>query len=529
MFRIQSQASTHPPLFSIWGREQWFFLTVSTVEKEFASFPIDFTKIGAVPEFCSTVSPLCLIEGIQQELAVFSRVDLPSTMHSEIAVSTAYQPQDYRLRIVDLVNAARPQGPWHPIPSDLFHRRCIMSDNKPNHLMPIGIDPSRDSLGIAVLHPDKDVVLTELNIPNQSLNYAQKLLRAATRLARRHRTTAVFIIEATNVFWRPLASWLRSQKALVHIVSSKQTHANRSTSMRKTKTDFIDAALIARLYKQGKSTAPYLPEEPYMSLRELSRLNAFLADVRGKIQTRVHSVLYQIHPLWEEAFCHPFTKASLELMRREWVHPAKLALAPDQELAEVLTEASHGHQGPLFAQRLKALSAHVFHVREGADGFSFALKNMAETIVALDRVLDELGARLARYLQELSVDVLQTIPGMSTKTTASFIGELGDHRRFSSADKVVAWFGFDPAISQSGRDDGQHRALSKSGSKYGRRTMFLVTLAFIRSVPQARKKFQQLVRAGRRKKEAVCIMAADLVKICYAMLKSKSEFDPKKV
>lgn len=523
-----STSTILPPFFMILGKRALVALTDTTVLEEFASFPIYFLQIGIVPGSCSTAQFLYPLEGIHMELAALSSVDSPFTMHSEIAVLTAYNTQGYRSRTLDLLTAAHTQGPWHPILSE-NHRRSKMPNTKSIRRLPVGIDPSRDTLGVCFLHPDEDVVLDQLMLDNRSFPDSQKLLITATQFAQRFKTEPVFVIEATNVFWRPLASWLKSQEALVHVVSSKQTHANRSTGMRKTKTDFIDAALIARLYKQGKSAEPYLPEEPYMSLRELSRLNAFLVDVKGKLHCRVYGLLYQMHPLWGEAFCHPFTKASLELMRHEWVHPAKLALAPDEELAEILNQASHGHKGRVFAESLKALSKQIFHVHEGADGFSFALKSLADVIVAMDSVLNEIDLRLARYLKELSVDLLQTVPGMSVKTSASFIGELGNHNRFPSADKVVAWFGYDPAIGQSGLDDGQHRSLSKSGTKYGRRTMFLVTLSFIRAVPQARKKFQQLIRSGRRKREAVCIMAADLIKTCYAMLKSKSEFDPKKV
>jgi transposase len=518
-----------PPFFEIRGREHYIFLAVLTAVREFASFPIYFIQNGMVPGFCSTAQFIYSLESIHLESAALSLVDFLSTMHSEIAVLTAHNTQDYRLQTLNLLTAAHLQGPWHPISSETLNRRSKMSNTKSVCRLPVGIDPSRDTLGVCFLHPNEDVVLEQLMLENRSFHDSQKLLSRATNLAKRFQTEPVFVIEATNVFWRPLASWLKSQGAQVHVVSSRQTHANRSTGMRKTKTDFIDAALIARLYKQGKSAEPYLPKEPYMSLRELSRLNAFLVDLKGKIHSRVYGLLYQMHPLWDKAFCHPFTKASLELMRREWVHPAKLALAPDEELSEVLDQTSHGHKGHVFAQSLKALSKQVFHVHEGADGFSFALKCLSDVIVAMDTVLDELELRLARYLKDLSVDLLQTVPGMSVKTSASFIGELGDHHRFSSADKVVAWFGYDPAIGQSGLDDGQHRTLSKSGTKYGRRTMFLVTLSFIRAVPQARKKFHQLLRAGRKKREAICIMAADLIKTCYAMLKSKSEFDPKKV
>lgn len=408
-----------------------------------------------------------------------------------------------------------------------------MPTNNVRRLLPAGIDPSRDSLGIAFLHPDQDTVLAEMTCSNRSLLDAKKLLVTAYKLAARFKTHPAFVLEATNVFWRPLASWLKAQGETVHVVSSRQTHANRSSGMRKTKTDFIDAAIIARLYQQGKSAPPYLPEEPYMSMRELSRLNAFLVDLRGMLCNRVYSILYQIHPAWDDIFCHPFTKASLQLMRQECVHPARLAEISDYELALSLTKASHGHQGMVFAQGLKTVAQRAFIVQEGSAGFSLALKYLADTITAMDDVLEQLACRLEALLNTPTLkndaQLLQTIPGMSIKTSASFLSELGDWRRFSSADKALAWFGNDPAIAQSGLDTGQGRRLSKAGTKYGRRTMYLVALPFIRAVPQAKRKFKRLVRSGRSKREAVCIMAADLIKTCYAMLKSQSPFDPKKV
>lgn len=397
------------------------------------------------------------------------------------------------------------------------------------NLLPVGIDPSRDSLGVAMLHPDRDEVLAAMNIANQSHQDAQKLVDEAWKLAERLNTEPVFVIEATNVFWRPLASWLKAGEQQVHIVSSRQTHANRSSGTRKTKTDAIDAAIIARLYQQKKSSAVYLPEEPYMSLRELSRTNAFLADLRARLSGRVYTILYQIHPVWKDCFAHPFTKTSLELMSREWVHPEKLAQVSAEELAEVTSRTSGGKQGLVFAQGLKAATARVFHVEEGAEGFSLELKCLSEMIASINKVSEELRLRMAGLLKSLPAELIETIPGMSTVTTASFLGELGDWKRFPSADKAVAWFGYDPRLEQSGLDSGEGRKLSKAGTRYGRRTMYLAALPFIKTVPQAKKKFKALVRSGRAKREAVCLMAADLIKTCYAMLRDNAPFDPKKV
>jgi len=76
--------------------------------------------------------------------------------------------------------------------------------------LPVGIDPSKQSCGVAMIHPEagNDVVLKSFEIDNCSLDDAMALQRGAETIAQGFGSEPIHIIEATNVFWRPLFSYL---------------------------------------------------------------------------------------------------------------------------------------------------------------------------------------------------------------------------------------------------------------------------------------------------------------------------------
>lgn len=112
----------------------------------------------------------------------------------------------------------------------------------------VGIDPHKDSLGICITHPDKDEILSKLSIENCSETETKLLIGKAYGLAYDLGTKPVFVIESTNVFWRPILSFLKRFGAEAQTVNSYQTKNLRRTLMRKTKTDTIDS-----LYRQQRS------------------------------------------------------------------------------------------------------------------------------------------------------------------------------------------------------------------------------------------------------------------------------------
>ncbi|MCK3958284.1 IS110 family transposase, partial [Streptococcus suis] len=83
-------------------------------------------------------------------------------------------------------------------------------------------------------------------------------------------------------------------------------------------------------------------------------------------------------------------------------------------------------------------------------------------------VLNEM-VELAQPLPEY--DILLSIPGIAETTATSIIGELGDIRRFQSANQINAFIGIDLRHYESGNFLAKEH-ITKRGNPYARKILF---------------------------------------------------------
>jgi len=396
-----------------------------------------------------------------------------------------------------------------------------------NDYFPIGIDPHKDECAVCFLHPARHV-LKSFRIKNCSLPDANQLVNQAQNLAESLNLKPVFVFEATNVFWRPLFSFLKRKGFHAETVSSIQTKNARGTKMRKTKTDLIDAKFIAELFLQEKSHQTKFPEEPLMSIRELSRISKFLIDIKAKLLNRIYGFLFQIFPEFFNVISDASSNTALTLMESEAVHPFRLAKIRIDKLTNLIRKASHGKFSRNKAFQLKELAKSSFGIPEGATGFSRCLSLLASLYRFIDDLLNSLETTAILPLLNQVPQKIINLKGMSIISTASFVSELGNPNDFSNSDDALAWFGFDPSLSQSAKRSGQGKRISKCGTKYGRETMFLAAKSCMLNNPIMLAMYKKLRKNGCKDKEAKTILAAKLTKVFYAMYRDFSDFDPSK-
>lgn len=139
------------------------------------------------------------------------------------------------------------------------------------------------------------------------------------------------------------------------------------------------------------------------------------------------------------------------------------------------------------------------------------------------RRLARIDARLARFAKRAPAverearEVLATMPGVGVITLETILAELGDWRRFRSADTVVAFAGLDPGIRES---DGKRKELklSKAGSPLLRWCLIQLAHRLKRTSPRWRSTFEKL-RHRSGSKKATCAIARRLLLVIYAMLR----------
>jgi len=398
--------------------------------------------------------------------------------------------------------------------------------------LPCGIDPHADVCGVAFVHPLPQCadVLEARVIDNHCWSDLTWLIDTGRRLAAPFGAQPIYVFEATGPFWRPYRHALHQAGLATATICGRQAKHARATQTRKTKTDLIDAASAARVFKQGESHATRIPPEPMASLREYTRLHLFFVEQGVALQNRMYTVRYQIHPDFDALFSQPILATTLALMRAELVHPHKVLACDREDLTDLVRRASRGKLGAPLAHALVRSARTTFRFDYAAQALSFNLRLLAEAYVYLhDHLLPPLRQRIADLLTQVPFEQhLDELPMFGPIVIGSFLSELGWPAWFHSVESVVAWFGLEPSLSESADKRTGRSHLTKRGSVYGRRTLWLAARNWSLYTPEGRAWFRKERQQHHLSYDgAVCAIAAKLVRIAFAMLRDGSHFDPK--
>jgi transposase len=108
---------------------------------------------------------------------------------------------------------------------------------------------------------------------------------------------------------------------------------------------------------------------------------------------------------------------------------------------------------------------------------------------------------------------LQSIPGIGPFVAASLIGEVQDMQRFSSSKALMAYVGLDPKIRQSGHSLNATGRLSKRGSPYLRRNLFIAANIARQYDPYFKALYDKKRAEGKRYTVANIAVARKLLKV----------------
>jgi transposase len=145
---------------------------------------------------------------------------------------------------------------------------------------------------------------------------------------------------------------------------------------------------------------------------------------------------------------------------------------------------------------------------------------LLERLRFLDAQTREVEATLdALAAGDHRVALLQTVPGVGTRTAEVIVAHLFDARRFRSAGEVSAYAGLVPRQYQSGETDRRGR-ITRRGPKLLRAALVECAWCSLRYNPWARETWLRLQANGLSKKKAVVALARKLLVRCWAILRT---------
>lgn len=121
---------------------------------------------------------------------------------------------------------------------------------------------------------------------------------------------------------------------------------------------------------------------------------------------------------------------------------------------------------------------------------------------------------------------MHTIPGIGKVLAAAILSEIGNIHRFAAPEKLVAFAGINPSLKQSGEFTGSQSHLSKRGSPYLRRAVWLAAFPASRFNPVFAAFYQKKREEGKVHRVALGAVSRKLLYTIFALLKSGQAYDP---
>jgi transposase len=139
----------------------------------------------------------------------------------------------------------------------------------------------------------------------------------------------------------------------------------------------------------------------------------------------------------------------------------------------------------------------------------------------IDMIEAEVASRIVSRNEDL--EIARSIPGIDFISGATLLAEIGDYRDFSSPEKMAAYFGIVPSVSQSaGR---LHTgSITKHGSKHMRWILVQIANAASKKIGSKLRRFYLRIRARSGHNVAIIALASKILCILYHLLLNREMY-----
>ncbi len=384
----------------------------------------------------------------------------------------------------------------------------------------VGIDIAKRNHEASVIAQDGHVVRKAMRFANSQAGY-NKFMDMVRGLSE----PVVFGMEATGHYWLTIYTHLRNDGFTVHVINPIQSDALRGMYIRKTKTDSVDSVIIADVIRFGRYCETSVEPGDLQAMRELCRQRFYVIDMASDLKRKVIALLDQVFPEYEKLFSDTFGVSSMELLS-QYTTPEEMLSVSSQQLAEVLEKASRGRLGAEKAAEIQTAARNSFGIVLASSSFSLIIRQYIEQIRSLEASVDVFDAEIARLLSGFDTQ-LTTITGIGPTLAAVILSEIGgDIRRFSSPAKLAAYAGVDPTVKQSGDFSGTRMKMSKRGSPYLRRAIWLASTVAAFKDPAIHALYERKRAEGKDHMTVIGHICRKMISIIFAVLRDNSPYVP---
>ncbi len=408
----------------------------------------------------------------------------------------------------------------------------------------VGIDVSSDFSYVVILAPNGDVYKKSFKI-NHDLSGFNHLLNEIKKVEEEFNMKTGIFMEATGVYHLSLFHFLNKNIDNVFVINPLVTNCNKNGDIRKVKNDKRDALSIAKIGKfqniklsQGVSLDIFL-------LRSLIREYYKLTDTCSTFKKKLSADLRVTFPGYNTVFSDITSLSSISILSK-YPSPKAVLDAPKDDILEIFISKSR--KGSVWAE--KAYSK-LYKAASEAAVIGVPLSGLSIKITSNITLIGAIESEICNLLKEIdnllntsnfpeqvmkNIELVDSIPGIGKLTATALVAEIGDIDCFIKPKHLVAFFGIDSSVNESGKFKGNQNKISKRGTRIGRRALYAVALASIRTdrngvpINKVLLDYYQINLKGKKSKVALVAIMHKILNYIFAILRNQEPFelrDPK--
>ena len=384
----------------------------------------------------------------------------------------------------------------------------------------VGIDVSKDKHDCFIVNSEGEVLADVFTIPN-NMDGFHYLLQRIQDCANTQNKIKVGL-EATGHYSYNLLGFLLDNGLPTYVLNPLRTNLYRkSLSLRKTKTDRVDARTIATMLLSDAGLKPYTDTAYHNEeLKSLTRYRFDKVKERAKLKSSVSRLVCILFPELEKLVPSLHT-ASVYTLLEEFSGAKQIAVAHLTRLTTLLETASKGHYK--LDQALEIRDAARTSLGSRMPAKSLELQHTIRLIRELDTEISEIENQIQSIMKELHSPIT-TIPGVGFRMAAMILAEVGDFTRFDSPDKLLAYAGMSPSTYQSGQLKNCYPHMEKRGSRYLRYALYNATKDDCHWDPTFAAYLAKKRAEGKHYNVALSHATKKLVRLIFAMEKSRQPY-----
>lgn len=346
----------------------------------------------------------------------------------------------------------------------------------------------------------------------------------------------IFVLVPTSKVWIPLCCFLIQKGHTVFSVSPQKAADLRRYYKRHTKSDRIDAQVLAKLplIDPENLNQLWLPDSVVGALKGYCKQrDKIVGSISGR-KRRIEAHFTSANPKLMEAFGKNKFTAMSRAFLRHFVDPFKVKRFGLQKLTQFLKKHSRGRIRSELPQKIFDASVdttRIYQQTKSQGQLPFDFQQVQDEInIELDIMEYEeqkvalLDEKIAKLYEQVDPDkALQSLRGFGPVNSANILGIVGNFLRFPNVKAYQCYCGGVPRKKQSSDHDIKGLSISKAAHGLLKKSYHMAAETSRRYDVEDAALYDRLIKRGLHHNQAITALARRLEARSYAVMKRVQE------